>query len=93
MISLVIIDFNYFNTIIYSILSYLFIFLGKKRLESRDEAVNKLLEITPNAIHLAIVSRHLMQWRQNKLDKFINPKQSFYGMKFAFFKRNDAVWS
>jgi hypothetical protein len=51
----------------------------------RDECVNQLLSITPNAIHLKLVYRHLMQWRQNRVSEFIDMRQALDGTFFFFF--------
>jgi hypothetical protein len=38
-----------------------------------------LLEVSPSAIYLNFVWRHLVNWRQNKLDPFINAQDPFRG--------------
>jgi len=55
----------------------------KAQKQVRDESVKQLLEITPSAIHLNFVWRHLMRWRPTRLDPFINAKNPFRGVFYV----------
>lgn len=51
----------------------------KAQKQQRDQSVQHLLEVSPSAIHLNFVWRHLVNWNQNKLDPFINAQNPFRG--------------
>src|SRR5205814_1066096 len=42
--------------------------------------VQQLLSLSPSAIHIRFVWRHLVRYHQNKLDPFINAQKSFRGV-------------
>jgi len=53
---------------------------GKARLQQRTESIENLLAITPSAIHLKVVWRHMMRWQSHKLDRFIGAREPFRGV-------------
>ena len=52
----------------------------------RDQAVQELLAISPSAIHIRFVWRHLVRWRQDLLDPYIDSenRSAFFGV---FYKK------
>eukprot|EP01126_Amoeba_proteus_P052784 TRINITY_DN6404_c0_g1_i5.p1 TRINITY_DN6404_c0_g1~~TRINITY_DN6404_c0_g1_i5.p1 ORF type:complete len:1309 (-),score=267.46 TRINITY_DN6404_c0_g1_i5:119-4045(-) len=52
---------------------------GQAKRESRDQVVKELLDITPSAIYLNFVWRHLVHYNQPLLTPFLNAKDPFFG--------------
>eukprot|EP00456_Euglypha_rotunda_P049122 TRINITY_DN3939_c0_g1_i2.p1 TRINITY_DN3939_c0_g1~~TRINITY_DN3939_c0_g1_i2.p1 ORF type:complete len:345 (+),score=82.22 TRINITY_DN3939_c0_g1_i2:83-1036(+) len=53
------------------------------RYKKRDICVEELLSITKSAIHLRFVWRHLVNYRQDLLDPFLNSGKAFRGVFYA----------
>jgi len=82
---------EYIETMIRSRLAFQYIFMWMKKREGfaktrkekrqkRDDTVRTLLSITPSAIHLKFVQRHLIRWHQTLLDPFILAEKTFRGV-------------
>eukprot|EP01087_Luapelamoeba_hula_P003692 TRINITY_DN1352_c0_g1_i3.p1 TRINITY_DN1352_c0_g1~~TRINITY_DN1352_c0_g1_i3.p1 ORF type:complete len:2194 (-),score=412.40 TRINITY_DN1352_c0_g1_i3:98-6679(-) len=51
--------------------------------KARDAAIDKLLQISPSAIHIRFVWRHLVRYQQQKLDRFLGDAKSFRGVFYV----------
>jgi hypothetical protein len=51
--------------------------------EKRNAVVERLLAISPSAIHLRFVWRHLMRYRQELLDRFLDSGAAFRGVFYG----------
>jgi hypothetical protein len=49
----------------------------------RNQAVEKLLKITPSAVYIPFVWHHLVKYRQDLLDNYIGQNKSFRGVFFV----------
>jgi hypothetical protein len=62
---------------------------GADKFQRKSRCVSQLLDISPSAIHLKMVRRHLIQSEQHKLDPFLGSEKTFRGVFFTPEKKEE----